>query len=250
MANIIGLTPLCKELDAIKTNGEKYRTAGVKVPHFIMNLKKENGQSFVAKYIAEELYDNGLRSFCGIEMCLEYEIDGSKNQLSNIFEDIRSNAVYTNEYYGVIAFDVSKLSQYLNEYQLEYFLTNLKRVSEFATIIIYCDTDNYSNGSELKNIILSELKNCIDVVLSPYSKEDYAKMVIQNIEDRGIEVETSTKMLKSLGEVINVHGISRARETALMADKLLSYADYSNCVPKIGVKEISSFVSSEKKSFA
>ena len=105
--NLVGLESLKTAMSEIVSKADAYRKGGTKVPHVVMNLTHENGQSIVANYITSVLYENRLRKFCGLDILLEYRVDGNLRKMKRIFEEIASNAVYTNEYDGVVALEIS-----------------------------------------------------------------------------------------------------------------------------------------------
>ena len=111
---LVGLEGLKTTMSEIISKADAYRKGGAQVPHVVMNLTHDNGQSIVADYITSVLYENSLRKFCGLDILLEYRVDGSLRQMKQIFEDIASNAVYTNEYEGVVAVDISALSEFIH----------------------------------------------------------------------------------------------------------------------------------------
>ena len=122
---VIGLEGVKKEMDRITARAEAYRKGGAKVPNIVVNISKDNGQSYVADYITSVLYEYKLRKFCGLDMILEYRLDGTLKNVKQVFEDIAGNAVYTNEYEGVVAIDVSALSEYVNEFQVRIMTNNM-----------------------------------------------------------------------------------------------------------------------------
>ena len=135
----VKLNGIEKEMNQLILHSDIYRKGDEKPPHFLIKQKNDNGRAYVTNYIADTLYENKLRRFGGLDICLEYTLDGSLKQVKQIFSDISSNAVYTNEYEGVVAMDVTKLARYLNEFQVDYFLENIVRVAENATMVIYYD---------------------------------------------------------------------------------------------------------------
>lgn len=93
------------------------------------------------------LVSNKLRDFNGLDEYVEYKPEGALSYIKWMFSDIEDNAIYGNEYKGVVSIDVSRLVNYQNEYQVEYFLTHLKRVAKHATLILFCDTTLGKRGA-------------------------------------------------------------------------------------------------------
>lgn len=235
---LVGLDELKNQLSEITRKVDVFRKGGAKVPNVVMNLAHENGQSIVAEYFTSVLYDNRLRSFHGLDSLLEYRLDGSLKQIKQIFEDISSNAVYTNEYEGVVAIDISTLSEYINEFQVDYFVEKIGSVSQSATVIIYYDDSLGKRMQLIKERIVEAMGNCIDVSVAPYSVKDYSEIVVQNIMERGIEVDTD-EMEDILCKVVNTYHVTSAKQAVAVAEDLVFCADYSSYTPRIDSKMVS-----------
>mgnify|MGYP001056720999 CR=1 FL=1 len=227
---LVGLEGLKTTMSEIVSKADAYRKGGAQVPHVVMNLTHDNGQSIVADYITSVLYENSLRKFCGLDILLEYRVDGSLRQ---IFEDIASNAVYTNEYEGVVAVDISALSEFINEFQVDYFVEHIGYVAQNATVIIYYDV---SLGKRMQ-IIKERVVN--DVHVTPYSQKEYSEIVVQNILDRGIEVDTGDDLENILCRVVDTYHVTSAKQAVAVAEDLVFYADYSSFTPRIDSKMVS-----------
>ncbi len=236
---LVGFEGLKKQMSEIKRKADAYRKGGARVPNIFMNLTPDNGQSSVADYIASVFYDNNLRKFCGLDILLEYRLDGTLRQMEHIFEDIESNAVYTNEYEGVVAIDISRLSEFINESQVDYFVEHIEKVAQKATVIIYYDALLGKRMLLLKDRVAQAIGNYIDVPIVPYSKKEFSEIVVQNIRERGIEVESEEEMKTILCSVVDKYQVANAKQAVAVAEDLILCADYSNYYPRISTKSVS-----------
>lgn len=245
--NIIGHQELKKYLKILTDNSEAYRRGSINPPNFIMNLSRGNSQTVVAEYITSTLADNQIRKFCGLDSLLEYRLDGTLSQLKYIFENqIISRAVYTNDFVGVIAFDVSALAEYVNEFQTDYFISQISLVSQNATLIIYYDDQL---GKPIKHIIqriIDEVQNFIRIRVAPYTNKDYSNIVIENIKERNIEIVNGKEMEDLLCKLIEINNVTTAKQAITVADKLVLLADYSNYIPRIDIKTINEHYGGEQ----
>ena len=245
---LVGLEDLKNTMSEIVSKADAYKKGGAQIPHMVMNLTHDNGQSIVADYITSVLYENNLRKFCGLDILLEYRVDGSLKQMKQIFEDISSNAVYTNEYEGVVAIDISALSEYINEFQVDYFVKNIGSVSQTATVIIYYDESIGKRMQLIMERVVEAMGNCIDVSVAPYSAKDYSEIVVQNIIERGIEVDTE-EMEDILCKVVKKYHVASAKQAVAVAEDLVFCADYSSFTPRIDSKMVSEHFSNGKVRF-
>lgn len=243
---LVGLEGLKTTMSEIVSKADAYRKGGAQVPHVVMNLTHDNGQSIVADYITSVLYENSLRKFCGLDILLEYRVDGSLRQMKQIFEDIASNAVYTNEYEGVVAVDISALSEFINEFQVDYFVEHIGYVAQNATVIIYYDVSLCKRMQIIKERVVNAIGNCIDVHVTPYSQKEYSKIVVQNILDRGIEVDTGDDLENILCRVVDTYHVTSAKQAVAVAEDLVFCADYSSFTPRIDSKMVSEHFDNDK----
>ena len=240
--NIIGLTELKNNLSNMCDKGMAYRKGGAKVPHLVLNLSPDNGQTIAAEEITAVLQDNSLRKFCGLDPLLEYRLDGSYKQIQQIFEDIKSRAVYTNSYYGVVAIDISALSEHLNESQTDYFIEKIREVAETATVIIYYNDSLGKRVMFLKERVVEAIGKCIDIHLSPYSIEELAGIVVENLKERGIEVDKGNEMKLLLCKILDSEQVITAKQAVSTAESLVFIADYSDFVPRLDSKMLKNHI--------
>lgn len=244
---VVGLEGIKKEMDRITAQAEAYRKGGAKVPNIVVNISKENGQSYVADYITSVLYEYKLRKFCGLDMILEYRLDGSMKNVKQVFEDISGNAVYTNEYEGVVAIDVSALSEYVNESQVDFFVKHVAEVAQNATVIIYYSEAFGKRMEMVKDRICKALGNYIAIHVEPYSVREYSEIAVQSIKERGIDVESEEELETILCHVVDDKHVANAKEAVAVAEDLAFCADYNGFVPKIEIDKVSKFFSISEK---
>lgn len=236
--DFIGHNELKEHLKALSDNADAYRRCSVKVPNFVMNIPRGNGQSFVAENITVFLHDHELRNFPELDEMKEYRLDGTMAQTKKVFEDIRSNAVYTNEFEGVIAIDVSALAEYVNESQTDYFVEQICEVSKDATVIIYYDDSLGKQINIVKERIVTEMGNCIDINVPPYTLEEYAEIIVDNMLERGVDVVLDQDMGKILFNIIASYNVTTAKQAIGVAEKLILLADYSSYAPRLDLKAL------------
>ena len=243
---LVGLEGLKNQMSGIISKADAYRKGGAQVPHVVMNLTHDNGQSIVADYITSVLYENDLRKFCGLDILLEYRLDGSLRQMKQVFEDITSNAVYTNEYEGVVAVDITSLSEFINEFQVDYFVEHIGMVAQNATVIVYYDASLGKRMQLIKERVVQAIGNYIEVPVSPYSQKEYSEIVVQNIKERGIEVESEEELENIICGVVDKYHVANAKQAVAVAEDLVFCVDYSSFIPKIDTKMVSEHFGSGK----
>jgi len=242
--DIVGNNELKKQLSMINDNAEAYRIGAVPVPNFVLNIRDGEGQTTVAEYITYFLYKNRLRSFCGLDNLLEYRLDGSLKQLKKVFESIHGHAVYTNEFYGVISISIAQLYLCSNEYQVDYFLEEIVKVAEHATIIIFYDDSLGKKMDQVKNRVV-EVLNCQDIV-SHYTTSDLASILTNIIIEKGIDLERGKEMDNLLRSIVEDANATSVKAVLKLAETFVFYADYTNFIPRLDAKMISKHISNIK----
>ena len=242
--NIAGHDELKSHLKALKDNADAYKKNLVTVPSFLMNISRSNGQTFVAEFITLYLYENELRSFHALNEMKEYRLDGTLKQIKHIFKDIKCNAVYTNEFEGVVSIDFSALADYVNEYQVDYFIEEIGIVAQNATMIFYYDKSKGKSIEVIKDRIIKKISNCIDITVLPYTLEEYAEIVLENLSDRGVDVECGREMKQLLCKIIDSNHVTTAKQAVALAERLVLSADYSSLIPKIDYETLAKYFGS------
>ncbi len=239
----IGLVEVENRLKQLKKHAEKYTRGNISLPNYIINLPKENGQTFVTGYITDFLMENKLRDFLGMDCYLEYTFDGTLYGLQDVFSNIRSTAVYMNEYHGVISMDITTLADHVNEYQVEYFLENLKKVEETATIIIYYNDNKGKKTTNLINRIKRTIK-CENIEVSPYTSKDLSRIICSYIEENGTDILDKKSSVEKVVNLVDKHNITTAKQAIIIAKEFLSYASYNDETTYLDLKHACCQVSS------
>ena len=239
--NLVGFSELKQYLVDMVKNGDAYRRVNAQIPHFVINLKPENGQSFVANYITTVLFENKLRKFSGLDYLLEYKLDGSLHQLQQMFENVARNAIYSNEYEGVLAIDISELSNHVNEYQMDFFIEHLKPISQNATLIIYYDDSIGKKMNTIKARIMNNIGNTKSFDFIPYSKNDLTELVMQNIMERGIEISAPSQFEEALHGLLDRYHVDNIKQAVSMAENLMLFTDCNNLIPRIDANVIARY---------
>lgn len=111
-----------------------------------------------------------------MDLFLEYMLDGTMPQLKQIFGDIRTCAVYTNSFEGVVAIDITALSKYANEAQAEFFLEEIKKVCRTATVILYTGGTPSRGVPSVVEKLKTAVRNVSIIHLDTYTPDELARI--------------------------------------------------------------------------
>ena len=177
---------------------------------------------------------------------MEYRLDGSLKQIKQVFEDIRSRAVYTNSFCGVVAVDISALSEHVNETQTDYFIEKIGEVADTATVLIFYDDSLGKRIVLIKDRIIEAVGKCIDIQFTAYTVEEYADIVVENLRDRGFSVDYGPEMKMLLCKIIDSENVTTAKQAVSTAESLVFVADYSDFVPRLDSKMLVNYCKKSK----
>ena len=228
-----GLEAGVKAVQKILSRARVYQCCGLKLPHYIMNLDPGNGQTTFTEYAAQSFYDAGVRHFGGREHYLEFVLDGSMEQLKNIFGLIAGSAVYTNEYEGVIAMDISALASHINEAQTEIFIRQIGKLAEHATFLFYVPSLWNRNTMSLVNKIRAAVGEVEILDVKPYTGEEIVRIIREMTEDAGVLLEESKETGEILLEAVKVCEIHTIKEAKTLSRTMVKAADFEGFTPKL-----------------
>lgn len=146
----------------------------VKPSHLFILLDDKQKQCRFAEYAAEMFETHKVRRFGGFDSHLDYTLDGTLCQINKMLFEIKSAAGYTNFYEGILTFDISALSDSLDEKQSKYFFAEIAKCAEYATVIFYASPE-IRNLSALINRVCAEIDN-VEVLYGEEYKEKYIEM--------------------------------------------------------------------------
>lgn len=203
----VGLAPLVSHVEEVCKNAERHgSTEFVKPPHLLLTLDAGEGRTTAASYIARAYQANRVRFFGGLERMLEYKLDGTMAGVRSMLTDTQANAVYTNQFEGVLAIDPAALAAHLQEAQTALFLRKLPELGRYATLVLFVPTEQSRNLEQLTQKIRSALPDLAEIEISAYTERELAEITRRVLEDGGVgpAPEGLDEML--LQEVRKAHG--------------------------------------------
>lgn len=234
----IGLKAGVEAVQKICSYSRIYYRCGLRPPHYIVNIDAGNGQTTFTEYVAEAFCDNGVRHFGGLDNYLEFTLDGSMSQLKNLFAKIRTCAVYTNEFEGIVAMDIAKLSTHINEAQVEYFISGITDLSNHATFIFYVPSVMNRNIATLVSKIAGVLSEVEVLNIQPYNDEEMMRITKVMMEDAGVKIEDNDIVDNILLELVIADEINTVKAAKKLSQEIIKRANFDGFIPKITANEI------------
>lgn len=246
----IGMEPLVDVVQQCCFRAQQYHRIGTQPGHFILTLNEGNGRTTAANYLSRAFAQAGVRSFGGLDQMLEYQLDGSMEQLCQTLRSIRASAVYTNEYEGVIAWDVTVLAAHLGEEQTRLFFRELPDIAEHATLLFFLPAA--PNRSQL--LLMEKISTLLGpdqmhwVRIPPYSQKTLADITRQALtEQLNIRLENTPEMDAILQKLVYQTGTRNAHQAARLARTLTQQADFSEFIPVLKVQKLKALYSCLEK---
>lgn len=223
----IGFEKTVARIESICEDSAVYKRCGIKPHNFFITLESGDGQTTLVNFLADMFEENSVRRFGGLDAYLEYKLDGTMAQLNNIFFDIKSSAVYTNDFEGIIAFDITALAGALHEKQTEYFFSEVGKCAEHATVVFFA-SPKLKNLQTLADAVCSAVRDVEIINEKPYTESELAKIAIRAVEENGIVIEDADKALEVMCKIVCLLGIEKACETESIVYAAVRNADYGS----------------------
>ena len=236
--SLVGLDGVKEKVEEICGQANAYRH-GVKPGHFIINLDAGNGQTTTTEYIAFAFLEHGIRTFGGLDPYLEFQLDGTMEQLKHMFRAIRSHCVYTNEFEGVIAMDISALANNVHnaKAQVTLFLKEISRIGEYASLIFYVPFVATRNVVVLIDEIKKALSDDVEIFLADaYTAKDLLTIVKLELDESGVVLHDCVQMDDIILKLMDACAVTNARGTKRVVQLLIKAADYTGFVPELTEK--------------
>lgn len=236
----VGLAPLVSRVEQICANAALYRsTELVKPPHFLLCLDEGNGRSTAAAYIARAFAAYEVRTFGGLDRLLEYRLDdGTMADVKQMLADIQANAVFTNDFEGVVAIDPAGLSRHLNEAQTKLFLEQLPVLGRHATLALFAPSEPDRNTAQLLDKLRAALPDLEAIELPAYSGQELAEITRRILEDGGVEPENSEALDEALLDAVRLKNARTARDAKQLAAALAQQAEIQDGRPILRAQQI------------
>lgn len=233
----IGYDSLVQHVETNCLKKTIYQQLGLPLDHFIITCEDDETQNSITKYLARKYAIHELRSFAGLDLYLEFKLDGTLKQMNDVFCEIKSAAIYANNFEGIIAFDISALADSVNESQVTYFLEEVKEISKHATLIFYIPFAESKNMSLLLGKLEMKIINFHKICTKPYEAAEIAQVLMKKISDFGIIIEDENMFYDAVLEFIQREKIA-LEDLNVTARKILFRANFENTPVKISAKNL------------
>lgn len=251
MTNIqkpIGLGTAVSAICNTCKHSDMFYRCGITPSHYIFNLDSGNGQTTLTEYIANMYYEAKVRRFGGLDLFLEYKLDGSMGQLKKMFANIESCAIYTNKFEGIVAIDISELANYINEAQVDYFLKGINETGTHATLILYVPSKQNKNTANLINKVTDSIENIEYIDIRPYTTREIVDVVKELLGKSGICIRDINEVEDKFGTFVLSEEIKDIKSAQALCMRLIRHADFSSFTPKLGLVEVNNYQESVKGS--
>lgn len=244
----VGLLEAVERIEGLCDRGAVYRRSGIRPNNFFITLESGNGQTALLSFMADMFLEHGVCNFGGLDTFLEYKLDGTMAQMKNIFFEIKTSAVFTNFFEGILAFDISALAASLHEKQTEYFISEAAKCADFATVVFFA-SPNIKNIQALIDKVSESVHNLEFISVNPYTADELTEIAIRGIEEKGVQITCEDKAYEVVNNIILSLGIEKAKETERLVNTAVRNADcdgfalkldpskleevFSNCFEKV-----------------
>lgn len=238
-------------VEAVKRVCEKadiYKATRQKPPHFVLNMEDADRQHIFTKFVVQAYRQCGVMDFFELDDFIEFTLDGSYGQLEDVFAELEGYAVFTNNFQGIVAMDITKLAEHLNETQVINFFHYVKK-SENTVFLFYISMKGMKrNGVNLANKVISEIPNIEYIRMASYTVEEISAITLQMVEDADIIVRKSEKAMitQMIPKKVEACGFSTIKEVRTLARQLILHAEMKEAKAYLDVKKVSEVCGEER----
>ena len=242
MKNNIGLKAIDAAIAKVVENRRQFRSDIPPLPHFIVLLDRGNGQGKSTKRFAAAFKDARLRSFKGLDDYIKFTLDGTADNLNQVFADIKTHAVYTNDYEGIAAIDISEFVPLVMEEICGIMLKKARELGKHATLVFYLPQNDSRNRESLIARIRKTFMGNVKVIEpAKLSKYDLALICKERLNKYDIRIDAPEKALHILCELIEKEGIKTADDADVLGIRLCDLVEANNnAAPVLTISKIKS----------
>lgn len=219
----IGLESLRTAVEEVCAAKHIYSTCRLLPPHMLLNLSQGEGQRTVIRYIARQYRANQIMHFGGLDDYLMFTCDGSLAQLDRMKCQIKSSAVYTNHFEGVVGIDVSALAQHVNEQQVTQLSDLLQSAGKTAVLVIFSSSVPSSKEQQLMQKIKAVLHRVNEINVGPYTRLELLAILENRIHECNATFSNELCREVILQYMDEFH-MKTVQEVLTMADRLLLHS--------------------------
>ena len=226
----IGLFAGVEAVEKVCEMADIYRAIRQKPPHFVLTMEDRESQSVFTKYVAEMYREHGVMDFFELDDFVEFSLDGSFSQLEDVFNDLKGYAVYSNDFQGIVAMDITKLAEHLHETQLNNFLDYVKAAEDTVFLFYISMKKMNRNGANLVHKVVTEIPNTRSIEIAPYTAKELSEMILQMVEESDIIVRKSEKeiIMQMIQMKVEACGLATRGEAKMLARQLMLSAEVSH----------------------
>ena len=192
--------------------------------NYLIPLASGAGRTTITREITGVLKELRLFSFASAVPFLEVKPESRQGQVKRIFEQIRSEAIITNEFKGLVAVDLS--AYYDNYYTAEFneFLDQTRYNDNNILFVFFTQRLSDEKTTEL----LSRLQTIGNIKLLPtdeFSDKDLLTFALRRLEKKDIAIEEAAveELQKAIKTVRKTQGFAYFKSI----DKLIADIQYS-----------------------
>lgn len=166
---------------------------------FVFNMRKGEGFSFLAEKITNILCDTGFLKFYSKEQLVEYTFVQDVNNMELLKEKVDQATVFTNDFYGVQAWDMDIPMWYMDEWFLKEIGQYLRKNEGRVCFLLRMYSDNQKDIDSLLAAIGKNV-NFIFMDIPMLKLEEKMEIVLEWVKKDGFEIRGEAK--PALGEMI------------------------------------------------
>lgn len=220
--------PLLEEaLQPILARKSIYQKLRIPLPVFMIETSNTKVKEDIMDYLLQVCKENNLREFNSYTELEIHTLKDTKNGISDVFDHIYDNSVYTNEFEGLVAIDISCLQNMLKDDRCSFFFEETAELAKTSTIVLFnCDVNN-RNKIRLNEKVSQNFANLKIISLDCSETLDYVQSLFTTLNSYNIMYDKSD-LIEVLTQLVTISKIETEDDLQILQEKVLLCADASS----------------------
>lgn len=226
---------LNKIFTEVSMNIETYRKFknDMHFPTLFIQLSEQSDKQEIVECVLDFLKKNALKEFNSLKESLVYTLTNSIDDIEEIFLDIEYNTVFTNSFEGLIAIDVTKLYDCLDNETKSFFINKISKIKESSNIIFFDSTNFSKNNNDLVKMLREEFidMRIIDITEDEKTNNNALEIIIDSLSEHGIEYDDKT--INAISIILTMSNIKTKKAFYNFKKNILCSIDFTSATPKL-----------------
>lgn len=190
MVKFVGLHLVQEQIhQAVAAARHEHRPVPVK--HMLLHLNEGEGRTTLLRYMSETFTRNGVRNALDLDPFLEERVPDNFTELLQMVARVRSHAVYTNRFTGILGIDVASIEKHMNDTAfLNCFGDLICELAETALFVFFLPADSCPQDERVASLLGGWCDQfLVEVPSERYTPEALTRILLLLLERQHVRMD-------------------------------------------------------------